>query len=159
MVLTALTVSTEKAQQILFSHNVATKCDHSRATSRKLRVSSWNGMGCIQRVKGDQATLGINATTVFSKELNEVGKSNRIHVVFDTYCEDSIENNEKLLKGEQSGHQLQDITVIVRPWRHSLTRVKNKNSLISFIVREWMKASFREKLQQKFLYPTISDKC
>ena len=120
-----------------------------------------DGMGLVQRVKGDQAAFGDIATTVFSMALNEGGKSNRIDVVFDTYRENSIKNSERLLRGEESGHQLQAITgtQIFRQWRSFLTRVKNKNNLGSLIVREWMKAGFREKLQQKALYATVSDKC
>jgi len=120
-----------------------------------------DGIGLVQRVKGDQATFADIATTVFSMVLDEGDKSNRIDVVFDTYRENSIKNSERLLRGEECGHQLQAIvgTQIVRQWRSFLTRVKNKNSLISFIVREWMKAGFREKLQQKVLYATMSNRC
>ena len=120
-----------------------------------------DGMGLVQRVKGDQATFGDIAATVLFMALNEGGNRNRIDVVFDTYRDNSIKDSERLLRGEESGHQLQAITgmQIVRQWRCFLTRVKNKNSLISFIVSEWMKAGFREKLQQKVLYATVSDKC
>ena len=88
-----------------------------------------DGMGLVQRVKGDQATFGDIATTVLSMALNEGGKSNRIDVVFDMYSENSTKNSEKLIRGEESGHQLQAITgrQIVRQWRSLLTRVKNKN--------------------------------
>ena len=119
-----------------------------------------DGMCLVQRVKGDQATFGDIAATVLSMALNEGGKSNRIDVVFDTYRENSIKNSERSLRGEEIGHQLQAITgtQIVRQWRSLLTTVKNKDSLIGFIVREWMKAGFREKLQQK-VYATVRDKC
>lgn len=36
--------------------------------------------------------------------LNEGGKSNRIDVVFDMYCENFIKNSERLLRGEESGY-------------------------------------------------------
>ena len=85
--------------------------------------------------------------------LNEGGKSNRIDVLFHTYRENSIKNSERSLRGEEIGMQ------IVRQWRSFLTTVKNKDSLIGFIVRGWMKAGFREKLQQKVLYATVRDKC
>ena len=67
--------------------------------------------------------------------LSEGAESNSIYVVFDTYYENAIKYNERLLRGEESGHQLQAITgtQIVRQWRSFLTRVKNKKSLISFI--------------------------
>jgi len=85
--------------------------------------------------KGDQATFGDITTTVLSMALSEGAESNSIYVVFDTYYENAIKYNERLLRGEESGHQLQAITgtQIVRQWRSFLTRVKNKKSLISFI--------------------------
>ena len=119
-----------------------------------------DGMCLVQQVKGDQATFGDIAATVLSMALNEGGKSNRIDV-FDTYRENFIKNSERSLRGEEIGHQQQAITgmQIVRQWRSFLTTVKNKDSLIGFIVREWMKAGFRDKLQQKVLYATMRDKC
>ena len=53
-----------------------------------------DGMGLVQRVKGDQATFGDVATTVLSMTLNEGAESNRIDVVFDTYRENSIKYSE-----------------------------------------------------------------
>ena len=44
----------------------------------------------------------------------------------------------------------------MRQWR---TRIANKTSLITFIVSEWRKAQYREKLHGKVLYATVDDKC
>lgn len=120
-----------------------------------------DGMSLVQRVKGDQATFGDIATTVLSMALNEGGQSNRVDVVFDTYRENSIKNSERLLRGEEIGHQLQGITgtQIVRQWRRFLTKVNNKNTLISFIVSEWMKTGYRARLHHKVLYATANEKC
>ena len=51
--------------------------------------------------------------------LHEDGHSKRIDVVFDTYKEESIKNSERSLRGEETGHELQNITStqIVRQWR------------------------------------------
>eukprot|EP00794_Sanderia_malayensis_P011670 gene11670-12878_t len=118
-------------------------------------------MSLVQRVKGDQATFGDIAATVFSMELNEGGQNKRIDVVFDTYREKSIKNSERLLRGKETGHTLQSITgtQIVRQWRRFLTKVNNKNNLISFIVNEWVKAGYRERLHHKVLYATTNEKC
>ena len=88
-------------------------------------------------------------------------RCNRIDVVFDTYKELSIKNSERLLRGEESGHQLCNITStqIVRQWRNFLTRVTNKTSLITFIVSEWRKEACREKLEEKVLYANVDDTC
>ena len=69
---------------------------------------------------------------------------NRIDVVFDTYKELSIEKSERQLRGEESGHQLVNIsTTQLGRGRNFLTRVSNKTSLITFIVNEWRKEEDR----------------
>ena len=47
----------------------------------------------------------------------------------------------------------------MRQWRTFLSRIANKTSLITFIVSEWRKAQYREKLHGKVLYATVDDKC
>ncbi len=95
-----------------------------------------DGMNLVQKVKGDQATFGDVASTVLSIALSEGRQSSRIDVVFDTYKDNSIKNRERTVRGGETGHQLQSITAtqIVRQWRTFLSRIANKNSLISFIV-------------------------
>ncbi len=121
-----------------------------------------DGMNLVQKVKGDQATFGDVASTVLSIALSEGCQSSRIYVVFDImYKYNSIKNSERTVRGGETGHQLQSITAtqIVRQWRTFLSRIANKNSLISFIVNEWRKAWCREKLNGKVLYATVDDKC
>jgi len=85
---------------------------------------------------------------------------NRIDVVFDTYKELSIENSERQLRGEESGHQLVNIsTTQLGRGRNFLTRVSNKTSLITFIVNEWRKEACRQKLEEKLLYANAGDTC
>ena len=93
--------------------------------------------------------------------LREGADSDRIDVVFDTYRENSIKNSEGSLRGGEAGHQLQSITGthIVRQWRRFLSTVNNKTSLITFLVGEWRKPEYREKLQGKVLHATVNDKC
>ena len=69
-----------------------------------------DGMSLVQRVKGDQLTFGDVAIIVLSMAMKEGVRCNRIDVVFDTYKELSIKNSEQLLRGEESGHQLCNIT-------------------------------------------------
>lgn len=40
-----------------------------------------------------------------------------------------------------------------------MSRIINKTSLITFLVSEWRKAPYREKLQGKVLYATVNNKC
>lgn len=58
-------------------------------------VSVVDGMRLVQRVKGDQATFRDIATSALSMALNEGSQSNRVGVVFDTYCENSIKDSER----------------------------------------------------------------
>ena len=124
-------------------------------------VSVIDGMNLVQRVQGDQATFGDIASTILSMALREGSKSTRIDVVFDTYRKNSIKDSERSARGEETRQQLQAITSaqIVRQWRSFLTGITNKTSLISFIVNEWRKPVYREKLQDKILYTTVDDKC
>ena len=81
-----------------------------------------DGMSLVQRVKGDQLTCGDVAIIVLSMAMKGV-RCNRIDVVFDTCKELSVKSSEQLLQGEETGHQLCNITStqIVRQWRNFLT--------------------------------------
>jgi len=74
------------------------------------------GMSLVQRLKRDQLTFGDFAMTVLCMAMKEGVWCNRIDVVFDTYKELYIKNSERQLRGEESGHQLVNIsrTQIVR---------------------------------------------
>ena len=144
--------------------SLASNLQKNVAVSDELPANSASvvdGMNLVQRIKGDQATFGDVASSVFLMALREGSQSNRIDVVFDTYKKNSIKNSERSVRGEETGHQLQSITStqIVRQWRAFLSRITNKTSLIAFIVGEWKKTQYREKLQQKILYVTVDDKC
>ena len=73
-------------------------------------------MSLVQKVKGEQSTFGDVASAVLQMVLREGKHSKRIDVVFDTYKENSIKGSERLLRGEETGHQFQSIasTQIVR---------------------------------------------
>ena len=144
--------------------SLATTLQKNVAVAQELpgnSASVVDGMNLVQRIKGDQATFGDVAVTVLLMALKEGGQSKRIDVVFDTYQENSIKNSERSVRGEETGHQLQSITgtQIVRQWRTFLSRIKNKSNLITFIVNEWRKEQYREKLQEKILYATVDEKC
>ncbi|CAM4733150.1 unnamed protein product [Leuciscus chuanchicus] len=139
-----------------FQKNVALQEKHPENSATVV-----DGMNLVQRVKGDEVTFRDVATTILGMALREGSQSRRIDVVFDTYKQNSIKNSERSLRGEETGHELQDITStqMVRQWRNFLTKVNSKTSLISFIVNEWRKPEYREKLQEKILYATVIDKC
>ena len=112
-------------------------------------------------MKGDEVTFRDVATAILGMALREGSWSTQIDVVLDTCKHNYIKNREIPLRGEETGHELQDITStqMVRQWRSFLIKVINKTSLISFIVNEWRKPEYREKLQEKILYAAVIDKC
>ena len=87
--------------------------------------------------------------TIFMMAFRERGLCDRIDVVFDKYTINSVKNIERSLRGEETGMQLQSITAsqIVRQWRCFLAGVSNKTSLIAFLVEEWRKQEYRDKLE------------
>ena len=100
-----------------------------------------DAMSLVQKlnVANSQTTFGSVANTLFNMALNEGGpQSTRIDLVFDTYREISIKNLERSVRGEIQGVQLTNVTAskIIRQWRKFLSQMKNKTSLIRFLVEE-----------------------
>jgi hypothetical protein len=108
-----------------------------------------DGMHFVQKLKGDQTTFGEVAKDLFSMILKEGSGSQRIDVVFDRYQEQSIKNNERQLRGSDSGIKVTSITEkqIIRQRKNFLAQISNKTSLISFLVTEWKKPKYTEKLK------------
>ena len=111
-----------------------------------------DGMSLVQRLTNVPPIFGEVADSIFSMEVREGTESSRIHIVFDTYREESIKNTERNLRGNTTGLQFQNMTgsQIVRQWRKFLCAKNNKTSLIEFLVHEWKNSKFREKLQTIF---------
>ena len=85
--------------------------------------------------------------------------SDRIDIVFDTYQDTSIKNCERVVRGEELGVKLHDITAsqIVRQWRSS--HVGNKSSYISFLVSKWRNPDYTKHLNGKDLFVTTEERC
>ena len=120
-----------------------------------------DGMNLVQKVNADHLSFGDVADAILNMVLGEGAHSKRIDVVFDTYQEMWIKNSQRSLRGEESGHPLQNITSaqIVKQWRSFLRKVNNKTALIGFIVREWRTERLRQKLNDKELYATTETLC
>ena len=120
-----------------------------------------DGMALVQKLKADQLSFGEVAESLLSMVLREGAHCKRLDVVFDTYNELSIKNIERKLRGEETNHQLRNIssTQIVRQWRDFLKGIGNKTSLISFVVNEWKKDKCRQRLEDKILYTNVGDTC
>ena len=111
-----------------------------------------DGTSLVQEmnVGGGQTTFGMVASSLLSMAVHEGSQSKRIDVVFDTYREVSIKNAERSKRGEVPGVQLAHISAsqLVKQWRKFLSEVKNKTSLIKFLVEEWKTAEYSERLQR-----------
>ena len=70
-----------------------------------------DGMALVQKVHVDNLSFGDVADEVLNMALREGASCKRIHVVFDTYQEMSI-NRERSLRGEESGQELRSITSV-----------------------------------------------
>ena len=115
-------------------------------------ASVLDGMNLVQRVKGDQATFGDVASTILLMALREGSQSNRIDVVFDTYQENSIKNSERSVRPLSHDLCARNTLQLVPSLftRTFLSRIANKTSLISFIVAEWRKTSYRLSCKRRF---------
>ena len=62
---------------------------------------------------------------------------------------------------EDLGLELKGITAsqIVRQWRKFLSNIGNKSSLIKFLVEEWKKPMYTDRLNGKVLFATCDDRC
>lgn len=94
------------------------------------------GMALVQKIYANHLTFADVADNLLSMALQAGAPCKRVDVVFDQYREQSI-NSERLLRGEEIGHRLRNITSsqIVRQWCNFLS-VENKPSLIRFIVEQ-----------------------
>ena len=120
-----------------------------------------DGMSLVQKMKGNDQTFSQLAESVLTHILHEGVRSHRIDVVFDTYREDSIKNDERSNRGSTTGIQFRNMAPghRVQPWRKFLSNSANKANLIRFLVAEWKTPKLREKLNDKQLYVASEETC
>ena len=116
----------------------------------------YDGMAILQKLKLPAgATFRLVAEKVFSAVTNNT--SRRIDIVFDTYSDISIKNAEKSKRSARSesvkcknilpGHP-------IKSWSKFLTVSSNKTELVKFLVTEWTKYGFTNKLGNRSLFVT-----
>ena len=124
-----------------------------------------DGMSLVQKVSvgSNQTTFGSVASSLMAMVLHEGSESSRIDVVFDTYMENSIKNTERSMRGEEPGVQVVNINApqLIKQWRKFLSQMKNKTSLIRFLVEEWQTEQYVQRIHRdgKELYVTCENKC
>ena len=93
--------------------------------------------------------------------LHDREKNDRIDVVIDVYRKTSIKNTEICNCGSDDSPKFKNIALAhtIHQWRKFLGSSANETSLISFLIAEWEKADYRQKLNDKLLYTTYEDHC
>ena len=116
----------------------------------------YDGLAILQKLKLPAgATFRLVAEKVFSAVTNNT--SRRIDIVFDTYSDVSIKNAERSKRSARSesvkcknilpGHP-------IKSWSKFLTVSSNKTELVKFLVTEWTKYGFTNKLGNRSLFVT-----
>ena len=120
-----------------------------------------DGMGIVQKLKGDQKTFREVADVLLTNILREGATSKRIDVVFDDCRELSIKNAEREKRGMAIDNEYRCIQPEhrVHRWRDFLSNLKNKQQLIHFVVNEWRKERCSAKVVGKKLYVTAGEEC
>ena len=126
-------------------------------------ASIYDGMAMLQRFKlSTGTTFSVVAEKVF--DIVTSNDSRHIDVVFDVYQDISIKNGERTKRSSGSeGIRYKNIMpgYQIKTWNKFLTISSNKGELVQFLVCQWKKAEFREKLGERTVSVTITmqDQC
>eukprot|EP00058_Branchiostoma_floridae_P019404 XP_002604894.1 hypothetical protein BRAFLDRAFT_77273 [Branchiostoma floridae] len=120
-----------------------------------------DGMTILQKLNGNNMTFSGLANATMTTVLKEGANSHRIDVVFDVYRDQSIKAAERFKRGSSTALQYKTITGghQVKQWRKFLSSANNKSCLIKFLIEEWKRPIYREKLRNKTLYATCEEGC
>ena len=108
--------------------------------------------------------LGATFSVVAEKVFDIATSNNRkcIDVVFDVYQEIRIKNAERVKRSSGSeGVSYKNIMLgyQIQKWNKFLTISSNKSELVQFLVCQWKKQEFREKLSERTMFVTMQDQC
>lgn len=116
-----------------------------------------DGMALVRKVKCTGLTFSQVAEAIFKAVLSSSKKSIRIDVVFDVYFDKSIKDVERTRRCSNS---LAFKTIVgssvVRQWNSFLGSGNNKNQLILFLVKEWVK---KEIPTNVIMFVTCDERC
>ena len=103
------------------------------------------------------ATFSVVARKVF-----DIVTSKRIDVVFDDHQDISFKNTEKTERSSGSeGVRYKNIMpeYQMKTWNKLLTISSNKSEYVQFLVSQWKKVEFGEKLGERTMFVTMQDHC
>ncbi|KAL8619062.1 hypothetical protein ACOMHN_020760 [Nucella lapillus] len=139
-----------KLMQLLEKEQVLQDLDRSKCTSIV------DGMVLLHSLTALPSTFAELA----DKVLRCLPASTRVDFVADTYHPDSIKMMKRIRRGQSETFLLSGPnTKVPRDWKKFLSNGENKNQLIEFLLSEWMKDCYAEKLLNKQLYVTSGTKC
>ena len=118
-------------------------------------------MGLMNKLLGENRTFSELSDRVFSQMLHAGHGSDKIDVVFDVYHSDSIKSAERIQRGSTEGIALINIMPChtITNWKRLIPCTERKNKLTDFLAESWKEQKFREKLKQKCMFVTSSDRC
>ena len=122
----------------------------------------YDGMAVLQKFKPPAgATFGLVADKLFN--LLTSTSSKRIDVVHDVYRDVSIKNTERSKRASMGNDGITYKNILpgyqVKNWSKVLSVSSNKSELVRFLVEEWKRKEYRDKLKHKILYVTVEDEC
>ena len=118
-----------------------------------------DAMELMNKLHGENRTFSELSDHVFSHIIHAGHGSDRFDVVFDVYHSDSIKS--RIQRGSTEGIAFSNIMPghKINNWRRLLSCTESKNKLTAFLSKSWMEQKFREKLGQKCMFVTSSDRC
>ena len=125
-------------------------------------TSIFDGMAILQKlIPPPRATFSVVAEKLFN--IFTINVCNIcVDVVFDVYLDTSIKNAERLKRGSRSeGVEYKNILprYQVKSWSKLLAIPANKSEIVKFLVNEWKKPAFRDRLAHKTMYVTLQSEC
>ena len=125
-------------------------------------TSIFDGMAILQKlIPPPRATFSVVAEKLFN--IFTINVCNIcVNVVFDVYLDTSIKNAERLKRGSRSeGVEYKNILprYQVKSWSKLLAIPANKSEIVKFLVNEWKKPAFRDRLAHKTMYVTLQSEC
>ena len=121
-----------------------------------------DGMAILQSMKEIPATFEELATAVFDSVVPKTALARRVDFVTDRYPDISIKNPERA-KRATAGAVKVKITgagqKCPKQWKKFLSSGENKRALTRFLLQQWSRDSYADRIGNRNIYFAVEDKC
>ena len=121
-----------------------------------------DGMAILQSIKNVPATFEELAATIFHIVVPQRTLARRIDFITDTYPEISIKNPEREKRASQGTVRIK-ITggqqKCPKQWKKFLSSGDNKKTLRRFLLEQWSKDNYADKIGSRKIYFTLEEYC